>query len=272
MGETLEENWVLSGSDDSSTEETEVNVSVEENRKACLDSSDRKRRLDDVKVELKPKSKKKRGMRSASKEEDADLLSTTAGKIAESFWNFYTKAMKESLTKRERDVGLPPTSFIACRNEVGWKDCSIIVKAGLVNWKKRITEESLKPRSPRVLVVSGSANRALELIRELQSLECCIGKLFSRHIKLKEAVAILNQNEGKAVPIGVGTPGRILKLLEFEHMNLDGTELLIIDMSRDLKGYNIVEQMDSRKDFCKLFSESFVQKIRVGSLKVAVYL
>ena len=270
MGETLEENWVLSGSDDSSTEETEVNVSVEENRKE--DSSDRKRRMEDVQVELKPKLKKKRGMRSISKEEDADLLSSTPGKIAESFWNFYTKAMKESLTKRERDVGLPPTAFIACRNEVGWKDCSIIVKAGLVNWKKRITEESLKPRSPRVLVVSGSANRALELIRELRSLECFIGKLFSRHIKLKIIAEILNQNEGKAVPIGVGTPGRILKLLEFEHMNLDGTELLIVDMSRDLKGYNVVEQMDSRKDFCKLFSESFVQKIRLGSMKVAVYL
>ena len=46
---------------------------------------------------------------------------------------------------------------------------------------------------------------------------------------------MLKENNGKNVPIVVGTPARINKLLQEKHLLLGSTELMIIDMSRDRK-------------------------------------
>lgn len=283
MGETLEENWISekltysSGEDEDEVavalEETNPDTKNDRKRKTSPNKEDLGRKKKGKKQDVKKGPKKVKGQRSVAKPEDSGLLSTDAEQVSKTFWGFVTKANKD-FTELQKNIGLPPSSFVVCRNEVGWKDCSIIVKAGVSQWKKNVMEESLAPRSPRVVVLSGSANRALVLIRELRSnLNCFVGKFFSRHIKLKETAAILGQNEGKAVPVGVGTPGRVLKLIDCEHMNLDGTQLVIVDMSRDLKGYNLLEQKDIQKDATKLLNEHFLPLVRKKNrMKIGIYL
>jgi hypothetical protein len=281
MGETLEENWVSeklaysSGEEEDATAAPVGQVKASEKKgkkrkggQGDVHENNKKGKKDEAKGQRKIK-----GQRSVAKPEDGGLLATDAEQVSKTFWSFVTKANKD-FTELQKNLGLPSSSFVACRNEAGWKDCSIIVKAGVSQWKKNVMEDSLTPRSPRVLVLSGSANRALVLIRELRSnLNCFVGKFFSRHIKLKETAAILGQNNGKAVPVGVGTPGRILKLIDLGHMNLDGTQLLIVDMSRDLKGYNLLEQKDIQKDANKLLNNHFVPALRrKNRMKIGIYL
>jgi protein CMS1 len=67
---------------------------------------------------------------------------------------------------------------------------------------------------PHTLVIAGSALRAADLVRDLrkfQTKEALIAKLFAKHIKLKEAVETV---KNARINIGVGTPQRIMDLLE----------------------------------------------------------
>ena len=67
---------------------------------------------------------------------------------------------------------------------------------------------------PHTLVVAGAGIRAVDLIRavrKFQTKEALVAKLFAKHIKLKEAIEIVQKAR---INIGVGTPQRIYDLLE----------------------------------------------------------
>lgn len=248
MGETLEENWIsetIDGEDDV----TQVEEDTLLEQKAIGGDNQGKRKAGsgnarDMSKESqkKPpkKQKKERGLRSLSRPEDQGMLSTDEQTLAETFWNHYIKAQGNNLTKLQQSDILATSSkcFVTCRSEAGWKNCGVIIKAGLSSWKKKLNTETLELQSPRVLVVCGSANRAISLIKEIRSATqnlFFVGKFFSRHIKYKQNVQMLKENNGKNVPIVVGTPARINKLLQEKHLLLGSTELMIIDMSRDRK-------------------------------------
>ena len=244
MGETLEENWIsetIDGEDGVTQFEEEHKPEGENNKTKRKAGSDGAK---DVSKELhkKPaeKTEKKRGLRSLSRPEDQGMLSTEEKVLAETFWNHYIKAQGKNLTKLQQSDILATSDkcFVTCRSEAGWKNCGVIIKAGLSSWKKQLNTETLKLQSPRVLVVCGSANRAISLIKEIRSATqnlFFVGKFFSRHIKYKQNVQMLKDNDGKNVPIVVGTPARINRLLQEKHLLLTSTELMIIDMSRDRK-------------------------------------
>jgi hypothetical protein len=113
----------------------------------------------------------------------------------------------------------------------------------LKNWKH--------PHSPMILVITISARRSVELMKELSSLRLPVAKLFAKHIGVEEQVRLLsrgiggrgggNNNAttgnasggggggkkrgggsgggggggGKYYSLAVGTPGRLLKLLRY---------------------------------------------------------
>ena len=68
--------------------------------------------------------------------------------------------------------------------------------------------------SPHTLVVAGAGLRAADLTRVLRKYETkdsAVAKLFAKHIKLKEAIETVKKTR---MGIGVGTPQRIIDLLE----------------------------------------------------------
>ena len=63
-------------------------------------------------------------------------------------------------------------------------------------------------------MVAGAGIRAADLtrvLRKFQTKEALVAKLFAKHIKFKEAVEMV---KGMRVNIGIGTPQRIIDLLD----------------------------------------------------------
>ena len=80
--------------------------------------------------------------------------------------------------------------------------------------KQNLSNGSPDKGSPHTLVVAGAGIRAADitrLLRKFQSKDALVAKLFAKHIKLKEATEMVKTNR---INIGVGTPQRIIDLLE----------------------------------------------------------
>lgn len=113
---------------------------------------------------------------------------------------------------------------------------------------KYIGVTDLKSINPKesTLIISSSAIKCTKILSDLSYLKKKIGKLFAKHLKFNEQLEQLQQEPRK---INVGTPNRILKLWKF----LKTKKLkVIIDMSKDLKGFSILDIKDTRKDLLHL--------------------
>ncbi|KAJ1674471.1 hypothetical protein EV182_003210 [Spiromyces aspiralis] len=113
--------------------------------------------------------------------------------------------------------------------------------------------------SPRVLVVCGSAIRAAELTRRLRPIsKRQVAKLFSKHIKIEEQKKLL---EGNAVDIGVGTPNRILKLIESGHLRITQLRLILVDCTKDQKMRMVIDMDETREDLYTLWKNHLAKLV-----------
>ncbi|KAL3634398.1 hypothetical protein CASFOL_021452 [Castilleja foliolosa] len=142
------------------------------------------------------------------------------------------------------------------------------------SWKEVLCGKSLKeglvePGSPALLVISSSAIRSLELLRELRSLtkECHAAKLFSKHMKIEEQVSMLKNR----VNIASGTPSRIKKLIDMEALGLSRLSLIVLDMYTDVKGYSLFTLPQVRDEFWDLYKSYFNQTLIEGKVRLCLY-
>ncbi|ORX76731.1 hypothetical protein BCR32DRAFT_248500 [Anaeromyces robustus] len=151
---------------------------------------------------------------------------------------------------------------------------SSFVKQVYPNWKKHLgkpPKETDYHGQPSVLVVTQSAIRAVEVIRALSEFSkyCKVGKLFSKHMKVKDQVEFLNQS---VVKIAVGTPNRLIKLAENESLNMNKLDLLVIDYTfKDSKNRNIFEIPEIRKDLLTFIKQHCINRIKEKTQKIALY-
>ncbi|KAI9668354.1 MAG: hypothetical protein M1829_005558, partial [Trizodia sp. TS-e1964] len=85
--------------------------------------------------------------------------------------------------------------------------------------------------SPHTLAITTSGMRAAELTRALrtfQSKDSAVAKLFAKHLKIEDTMKFLSNTR---VGLAVGTPGRILDLVEQGALQLDILERIVIDGS-----------------------------------------
>ncbi|KMT11010.1 hypothetical protein BVRB_5g112300 [Beta vulgaris subsp. vulgaris] len=141
-------------------------------------------------------------------------------------------------------------------------------------WKEVLCESQLvegkvDPGNPAVLVISTSAIRSLEMLRGLRILtkECQAVKLFSKHLKIDDQVALLKNR----VNIASGTPSRIKKLCEMEALGLSRLEVIVLDMHTDIKGFSLLTLPQVRDEFWDLYKTYFHQRLLQGSLRVCLY-
>ena len=91
--------------------------------------------------------------------------------------------------------------------------------------KNKLSDAPEQQGSPHTLVVAGAGLRAADLtraLRKFQTKESMVAKLFAKHIKLKEAIETVKKTR---MGIGVGTPQRIIDLLDdgmLRYMLCDG--------------------------------------------------
>ncbi|KAL8486936.1 hypothetical protein ACS0TY_023578 [Phlomoides rotata] len=143
------------------------------------------------------------------------------------------------------------------------------------SWKKvlcekHILEGQVDPGNPALLVISSSALRSLDLLRELRSLtkDCHAAKLFSKHMKIEEQQVSILKNR---VNIASGTPSRIKKLIDIEALGLSRLAVIVFDMHTDVKGYSLFTLPQVRDEFWDLYRTYFHQPLLQGKLRLCLY-
>ncbi|KAI3459717.1 hypothetical protein Pfo_016380 [Paulownia fortunei] len=201
----------------------------------------------------------------------------TASQQLNFFINQYQSANRVQLSSLELD-SLKETCIVElcqgpAQNITGKLDEHVKVSFGS-SWKEVLCEKHLQegqvdPGNPALLVISSSALRSLELLRELRCLtkECHAAKLFSKHMKIEEQVSILKNR----VNIASGTPSRIKKLIDMEALGLSRLALIVLDMQKDVKGYSLFTLPQVRDEFWDLYRSYFHRPLLEGNLRLCLY-
>ncbi|KAM0718207.1 hypothetical protein Q7P37_006539 [Cladosporium fusiforme] len=111
--------------------------------------------------------------------------------------------------------------------------------------------------SPHTLIVAGGGLRAADLtraLRKFQTKDCMVAKLFAKHIKIKEAIETVKKTR---IGVGVGTPQRIIDLLEDGALKPDCIERIVIDASHiDVKKRGILDMKETQVPLVQLLTRS----------------
>ena len=172
---------------------------------------------------------------------------------------------------------------------------SAFLKAGPLPSKKRLKNWK-HPHSPMILIVTISARRSVELMKQLSLMKLPIAKLFAKHMNLEDQVELLSgvgnilgsggkkKGGGKCYSLAVGTPGRLLKLLrhgfdegeprsEQGALRLNHTELVVIDCHEDSKGWNVCTLRDTSTELIDFMTDGLIPQLekRKGKIKLALF-
>lgn len=107
---------------------------------------------------------------------------------------------------------------------------------------------------PILIIICASAIRATEIIKSVSSklIKCKIAKLFAKHFKLEEQIDMLSK---EYFPIAIGTPNRLRKLVEYGALKLSAAKVVLVDLTPDVKRFNILTSNDVKSDFYPLLCE-----------------
>jgi len=132
------------------------------------------------------------------------------------------------------------------------------IASGIHGFRSVIKKVPEELGCPFVVIVSGSANRCVEIIKSVsKGLKCKVAKLFSRHVKIQEQVDILKNHH----PVAVGTPNRLHKLIEIGALSISQTKLILIDMEKDAKNFTILSMKDVKQDFLDLMNSDVTPEL-----------
>lgn len=97
------------------------------------------------------------------------------------------------------------------------------------HWEKALTKK-LHPGTPRLIYLCSSAIRCVEVIRVLKTSfrAIKIAKCFAKHLKLSDQLQFLHKEK---TAVAVGTPNRVLKLIQEGGLKLTGLDYFIVDTS-----------------------------------------
>lgn len=236
---------------------------------------------DSLKNEADMQTKKKR------KKNPKNLLIDAGKGIAESgpevqstfLWAAYTHVLK--LKGADENVGakfsadnfVQPKNYDSTRME---KSMATFLKSGVLASFKRLKKWKVE-KSPMVIIICISALRAVEILKEISSLNIRAAKLFAKHMNLADQISMLKNN---SYPIAVGTPNRLLKLIQCGAgdgekrgaLSLESTELIVIDCYEDKKKFTVCTMNDTAPDLMKFIHEAVVPEMdKRNTIKFAMY-
>lgn len=127
--------------------------------------------------------------------------------------------------------------------------------------------------TPHTIVVTSTALRAADLARVLrvfQTKKTRIAKLFSKHIKLKDAIETMKHTR---IGIGVGTPTRLIELLQENALKIDCLERVVVDVSRiDKKTRGMLDTKETQEPLMKLLGRAELkERVANGKLDLVFY-
>ncbi|KAI8816673.1 U3-containing 90S pre-ribosomal complex subunit-domain containing protein [Fimicolochytrium jonesii] len=209
---------------------------------------------DDGEQDTTPVSRKRKASEEPLEEKDT----TTAAE--ETAPKKKKKDHKDRPKKQKKDWSLDPRKVLE-EEGIPLKDCRKFEKTGDEHFAEFIRDylfaksaaklftqdPKIAVGSPAVIVLSASAIRAVNVARLMRKVgECKVAKLFAKHLKLKDQVDALSKDR---FPIAVGTPNRVLKLIEDGALKLDDLKYVIADSTfKDQKQRGIFDVPELKMD------------------------
>ncbi|KAL6503591.1 hypothetical protein OROGR_025514 [Orobanche gracilis] len=240
----------------------------------------KKKKHSNNKIRNNEKEKTENGIAVGGERENGVVQCANASQQLSFFVNQYQSATGVQISSLELDSLKEECMIELCQspaqNIAGKLNEHVKVSFGS-SWKevlcgKHLQEGQVQPGSPALLVISSSALRSLELLRELRSFtkECHAAKLFSKHMKIEEQGIIVSVLKNR-VNIASGTPSRIKKLIDMEALGLSRLALVVLDVSNDVKGYSLFTLPQVRDEFWDLYGSYFHRTLLKGNLRLCLY-
>ncbi|KAF4338473.1 hypothetical protein FBEOM_7618 [Fusarium beomiforme] len=227
-------------------------------------STSKKRQAEDIPVQPKPKKSKKRKANAP----DDELLDTELG-LNTLFTKMDNQLLADHLAQKLGRFGTDlsaveisdmTVSANAIQDTTSWQESRTLDK--FPDFLEKVSEdpEGLKkaPKkkgSPHTLIVAGAGLRAADIVRSMrkfQSKDNSVAKLFAKHMKVEEQVKFLqNHNTG----ICVGTPARLMDLIDNGALSLDNLKRLVVDASHiDQKKRGVMDMKDTMMPLARFLS------------------
>eukprot|EP00808_Paulinella_micropora_P013156 g26376.t1 len=197
--------------------------------------------------ETLPKPKKKKLW-------DLDLSAMATPQLAQVLTRFCAMASLE--------FQLPPPPDGA----VQWQTDMLLTAQELTQKLKTSTLQGRSRSSPVLLALSFSARRALLFSQHLKALQpkARVLKLFAKHIKVQEQIDSLKKSHVH-VAMAVGTPARVVQLLQAGALSLDNTCWLMLDAGRDVKNFSLFRLPEVRAALCVLLRDFVPARVASSS-------
>ncbi|KAF7557051.1 hypothetical protein G7046_g6138 [Stylonectria norvegica] len=215
-------------------------------------SNPKKRGPDDALPAKKPKKRK-------AKHQDDDSLDVELG-LNTLFARMDNQLLADHIAQRLARFGteLSPVEISdltlsagSIQDTTSWKETRTLEK--LPDFLEKVAEspESLarsskKKGSPHTLIVTGAGLRAANIVRSVRRFsrkDNTVAKLFAKHMKVEEQVLLL---QNKKTGIGVGTPARLMELIENGALSLEHLKRIVVDASHiDQKKRGVMDMKDT---------------------------
>jgi len=149
------------------------------------------------------------------------------------------------------------------------------LRRALPQWKSGLcgppSSSSSSLSRPVVLVVCASALRCQAYVKALRSLSLppqSLVKSFARHLKLQQQIQQFQQSD---VRIVVGTPHRILQLLEVPAFTLHRLQLLLLDGAEDVKRWTVWTLPNVSDDLFLLYERFLHPLLHQRQARLCIY-
>ncbi|KAK0656455.1 U3-containing 90S pre-ribosomal complex subunit-domain containing protein [Cercophora newfieldiana] len=120
---------------------------------------------------------------------------------------------------------------------------------------KKLEDAPKKNGSPHTLIVAGAGLRAANLVRSVRKFQkkgISVGKLFAKHFKVEEQVSFLQKSR---TGVAVGTPQRLIDLIENGALNLESLKRIVVDASHiDQKKRGITDMRETMMPLVQLLT------------------
>lgn len=126
---------------------------------------------------------------------------------------------------------------------------------------KKLGEAPKANGSPHTLIVASAGMRAANLVRSVRKFQKkgnTVGKLFAKHFKVEEQVSFLQKNR---TGISVGTPQRLMDLMENGALSIDSLKRIVVDASHiDQKKRGIMDMRETMMPLVQLLTKKSLKE------------
>ncbi|XP_022783266.1 protein CMSS1-like isoform X2 [Stylophora pistillata] len=275
MADALGDEWWL---DEKDIEDTEIETKRENKRRKDEDGEDNSKNNGNKQMNLsdvgpnEPKAKKRR-----KKPMIESITTKLHGPDAPNIlWSSFCDCTAGSLSTLElEDVSIDDSCCLVddsihsgCLDEL-----LSYLKNIIPQWTRDVDKLNKKGDrgSPLLLFVSSAATRVVELNRAATDFKgkCKTVKLFAKHMKISEQEQFL---ESQVVHLGIGTPSRILKLIQNDSLKTKRLKYVILDWTwRDQKLRRMVDIPEVRGELISLLKDFIFPLAKASKLKIGLF-